>query len=98
MEVRVQDHYAGEHEPQTFRGSAMEVENQLRTYFKGAVGHIPFGDLYEMVSTLRRATGIDIWVSEMPPKIPKRVKELHAPVTDPWLHEIDLPKDDESNL
>jgi hypothetical protein len=91
MEVRIQDHYGISSEPQTFTGTPSEIEAQLRTYFKGTVGHIPFGDIGEMIYALQRMTGIDIWVSEQPPRRPKKHKPASAAPTDPWLHEIDMP-------
>jgi hypothetical protein len=93
MEVRIQDHYGVNTEPQTFTGTPSEIEAQLRTYFKGTVGHIPFGDVGEMVYALQRMTGIDIWVSEQPPRRPKKPKLASPARTDPWLHEIDMPDD-----
>lgn len=99
MEVRVMDHYSAQHEPQTFTGSALQIETQLRDHFKGTLGHIPFGNLHEMVETLRRMSGIDIWVSEEAPRVQKRHHKGPQAVSDPWLHEIDLPmSDDDSNL
>lgn len=99
MEVRVMDHYGAQHEPQTFTGDPMQIEAQLRDYFKGVVGHIPFGSLHEMVRCLRGMTGIDIWVSEEPPRTPTKRRKPGPTMTDPWLHEVDLPLDnDDSNL
>jgi hypothetical protein len=93
MEVRIQDHYGMSDEPQTFTGSPSEIEAQLRTYFKGTVGHIPFGDVGEMIYALQRMSGIDIWVSEQPARLPKKPKVSSPALTDPWLHEIDLSDD-----
>jgi hypothetical protein len=91
MEVRIQDHYGQSTEPQTFTGTPSEIEAQLRAYFKGTVGHIPFGDIGEMVYALQRMTGIDIWISDPVPRRPKRPKTKLPIPTDPWLHEIDMP-------
>jgi hypothetical protein len=97
MEVKIFDHYGMETEPRTFRGSVMQIEQQLRTYFKSGVGHIPFGDLYEMLRTLKRMTGLDIQVvdDESKPMLKKhKHQKTFRPSDDPWLREDAAKGDD----
>ncbi len=93
MEITVMDHFSAQEEPKTFSGTPMQVETQLRDHFRGVLGHIPFGDLYEMVRCLRAMTGIDIHVSEEPQRTNIKRRKGFPALSDPWLHEADLPLD-----
>jgi hypothetical protein len=101
MEVTIYDYYGLEHEPRIITGTVTQIEQQLRAHFQGAVSHIPFGNLYEMLRMLERATGIECKVTDDESKpIPDKPSPRNTPgvKSDPWVHELDIPEVPNPNL
>ncbi len=98
MRVTYFDHFGSHEEPQTIEGNPMQIEQQLREHFHGALGHIPFGDLYEMIRTLRAMTGLEISIDEEPKPIRRKPLNRKAPVADPRPRELYLPFNGDDNL
>jgi hypothetical protein len=101
MEVTVLDHFGLDHEPKVFSGTPMQIEQQLRAHLMGAVGHIPFGDLYEMLRVLKAMTGLECTVTDdqSKPLVKKpRPTSILGSKHDPWVHELDIPEVPNPNL
>jgi hypothetical protein len=89
MEVTVTDVF--HNQPNLISGNPMEVEEELREHFTGALSHIPHGDLEKVLDAVNRMYGVAVVVSNSSNFAPPKRKYAKRPVLgdDPWVREID---------
>ena len=101
MKIVIFDHYGFDDEPRIFEGSSIQIEQQLRSYFQGALGHVSFGDLHELLATLEHMTGLECQISgERPARFSsaRNKRPIFREDDSPWIHELDVQTDANNNL
>lgn len=90
MVINIIDHFMHD-EPIEISGSPLQVEEQLREHYNSTFRHIPIGDLGDIIATLRRMSGVELYTdTEVAPMRQEYDVDASTDEDDPWVREIDF--------